>query len=244
MNLKDESFGGNFRPPNDCASEGKIRQLMKLSAVIFDLNGTVVADEDEYGEAFSKVLRRLGVKVNSHYPHQGGIGVEENWRIFREKYNIKTDKTNSELAVETQQEYLKLIPRITLRDGFENLIEGLRSTGIKIALATSNTWNVVERLFDSLGIEKYFDSVTTGEEVGEKKPNPEIFEIASDKLVVSPNECLVIEDSSAGMEAAKFAGMKVIAIARDTLYKKELSKADLVVENLSEITPNAIYDLG
>lgn len=217
---------------------------MKVSAVIFDLDGTVIADEDEYGEAFSKVLAGFGIAVNSDYPHQGGIGVEENWRIFKEKYNIKTDKTNAELAAETQAEYIKLIPGITLKDGFEDLIEGFRLAGIKTALATSNTWNVVEKLFDSLGIEKYFDSVTTGEEVGEKKPNPEIFEVAADKLVVSSNECLVIEDSVAGVEAAKSAGMKVVAIARDSRHKKELLKANLVVDDLSGITPDAIGKLG
>ena len=77
---------------------------MKLSAVIFDLDGTVVADEDEYGEAFARVLKKLGVIVDSEYPHVGGIGVRENWPIFIKKYNIKTDKTIEELTLLTQKE--------------------------------------------------------------------------------------------------------------------------------------------
>ena len=167
---------------------------MKIDAVIFDLDGTVIADEDEYGKAFAKVLSQFGIKVESMYPHVGGIGVEENWIIFLQKYNIKTNKTVEELANETQDEYVKLISRITLKQGFKEFIEMLTQADIKIALATSNTWNIVGKLFDLLNLEEFFDYVTTGEEVGRKKPDPQIFLLTADKIGVLAENCLVIED--------------------------------------------------
>jgi len=216
---------------------------MKVSAVIFDLDGTVIADEDEYGRAFNKVLSELGIESGSEYPHIGGIGVEENWRLFFDKYDIKTDKTVEELSLQTQVEYVKLIPEITLKDGFEKFVQELRDSGIQTALATSNSWDVTEKVFDALGIQNLFDSVTTGEEATIKKPSPQIFEIAADKLGVLVEECLVIEDSAAGIEAAKSAGMKAVGIARDGLQKKSLSGANLIVDSFNDITPSAILKI-
>lgn len=217
---------------------------MKISAVIFELDGTVIANEGEYGEAFSRVLRRLGVEDDFTYPHVEGIGIEENWNIFIKKYNIKTNKTLGELATETQNEYTKLISRITLRDGFENLVGDLRNAGIKIALTTSSTWDVVEEVFDQLGIETLFDSITTGEEVKYKKPDPEIFDKTADKLGINPEDCLVIESSVVGIEAALSAKMKVIGLARDKENKNKLSIANLAVSRLSDITPERIENLN
>ena len=209
---------------------------MKLSAVIFDLDGTVVADEDEYGEAFGLVLKRLGINEKSEYPHVGGIGVKENWPILIKKYNIKTDKSIDELTALTQQEYEKLIPKVTLKEGFSEFVEDLHASGILVALATSNTWQIVEKLFDHLHIEKYFDCVTTGEEVSSKKPAPDIFLTAAEKMGIVPEECLVFEDSDSGIKAAKSAGMKVIGIYRDNKHLRALNNADLLKDSFNKVS--------
>jgi HAD superfamily hydrolase (TIGR01509 family) len=210
---------------------------MKISAAIFDLDGTILDNEDEYGKAFKKVLGKLGVEVTSNYPHTSGIGVEENWPKLIEKYKIKVDKSIKELTLETQKEYFRFLDKVRLKKGFKKFIEDLKKSGIQIALATSNTWFVVEKIFDTLPIEKYFDSVTTGEEVDNKKPSPDIFLKAADKLNVDPGKCLVFEDSPAGIEAAHTAGMKVVGIARDNKHAKEIKKADLVINDYLQFTP-------
>ncbi|OGM20413.1 hypothetical protein A2714_01710 [Candidatus Woesebacteria bacterium RIFCSPHIGHO2_01_FULL_38_9] len=216
---------------------------MILSAVIFDLDGTVLANEDEWGEAFGKVLKSLGVKGVESFPHIGGIGIEENWPMLIKKYNINTSKTPAELTVKTLNEYHKLIPRITLNKGFVQFASEVKASGILTALATSSTWNTVQKVFGHIEIENYFDSVTTGEEVSYKKPDPEIFLMASEKLGVDPGNCLVIEDSAAGIEAARKANMRVVAIVRDEKHAETLKKANLVVNNFPEITPDKIAAL-
>jgi beta-phosphoglucomutase len=215
---------------------------MKISAVIFDLNGTILEDEDEYGKAFNKVLKSLGVDSKSEYPHEKGIGVKENWHKLLEKYEIHTDKTPDMLAKETQDAYLEEIGSLTVRTGFDDFVERLNESGIQIALATSNTWEQTDKILDIIDLQDVFEVVTTSDEVIYNKPDPYLFTVTADKLGVERSDCLVLEDSPAGIEAAKRAGMKVIAITSDDGMGR-ISKADLIVESFSEITPQVIDQL-
>lgn len=216
---------------------------MIISAVIFDLDGTVLDNEDEYGKAFNKVLKSLGVGSGTDYPQVGSIGVHENWPILLEKYKIKTNKTVEELARATQDAYLEQIAQITLKPGIEKFIKNLKESGIQTALATSNNRFIVQEDFDRLKLDNYFDCVVTAEEVNNKKPEPDLFLKAAEKLSLEPSGCLVIEDAPAGVKAAHHAGMKVIGLARDDKTEDELSEADLIVRTYSEITPEALAKL-
>jgi len=216
---------------------------MKVSAVIFDLDGTVLANEDEYGRAFANVLRHLGVKASSHSPHKAGIGVQENWPYLIKKYKIKTKKSLDELASLTQREYLKQLSGVYPREGLEVFIKDLKDSDIATAMATSNEWFLVEKTFEKLGIEKYFDVVTTGDEVSDKKPAPDLFLKTAEKLGVEPSECLVFEDSESGIAAAKGAGMKVVGISEKEAPKGFLTGADLVISSFWEVSPEVLWRL-
>lgn len=213
-----------------------------FSAVIFDLNGTVVDDEEIYGKAFNKVLSSLGIDTKKDMPHEKGIGVKENWVRFLDNYAIKTNKTPDALAHETQEAYLSELDKVSMRSGFDELAQRLRQGNIQIALATSNTWEHADKILNTLNLREVFDAVTTGDEVVFNKPDPEIFTITADKLGVDREQCLVIEDSASGVEAAKRAKMKVVAITRDDDLRA-LSKADLIIEGFSELTLDALDQL-
>jgi 16S rRNA pseudouridine516 synthase len=215
-----------------------------MQAVIFDLNGTVLEDEDIYGSAFRKVLEYLGKKVDEKYPQMGGIGVEENWPKLIAKYNIQTEKSYEELALMTQDFYIKDISKIKVRSGFTKLVDDLKEKGILVALATSNTWSMTDKVLSELNIEKYFDFITTKEEVEFNKPAPDIFLITADKLGVDPENCIVVEDSLAGVESAKDAGMKVVALTWNPETKDELKEnADFTIESYNELTYTKILSL-
>lgn len=217
---------------------------MLLSAVIFDLNGTILTDEDEYSRAFNKVLALVGVKQDGEIPHFTGIGVRENWEKFESKYKFKTDKTLDELTLETQKEYLKQLDTVRVRAGFEDLIDNLRGSDIKTALATSNEWWVVEEIFKKTNIENYFDVITTGEEVSYNKPDPDIFILTAEKLGVERGECLVFEDTVSGVTAAVRAGMRVVGVADNADLAESLSEeANMVVSNFLEINPESLANL-
>lgn len=216
---------------------------MIISAVIFDLDGTVLDNEDEYGIAFNKVLKSFGVNTGLDYPQVGGIGVHENWGILLEKYKIKTDKTIQQLAHETQNAYLEQIDKVSLKPEIEEFIDNLKKSGIQTALATSNNWFIVQEDFDRIKLDQYFDCVVTAEEVLEKKPAPDLFLKAAEKLSALPKKCLVIEDAPAGIKAAHAAGMKAVGLARNDEMEDKLIEADLIVGSYAEITPEALDKL-
>ncbi len=215
---------------------------MQILAAIFDLDGTIIDSEPAWGKAFINVLSSFGVKANSPHPQMAGVSIKDNWKRLISKYDIKTTKTLDELEVLIYKEYEKLIPEINLRDGVVDFITNLKDTGIEIAIATSTTWEIADKILRNLNIEYLFDDLTTVEEVVNPKPDPEIFIKAADKLSLEPDVCLVFEDSPSGVQAAKDAGMKVIAID-PTGENKGLEEADLVVGEFSEITPKAVDQL-
>ena len=208
---------------------------MKFKAAIFDLDGTVVADEDEYGEAFNRILRRFGIVTGLDYPHVAGIGMEENWVKFKQKYRPKISKSVEELSQDTQKEYLKLLKRVNIKDGFIEFVKMIRGEGLKTALATSNSWTVAYKILKTLKLDNYFDCITTAEEVDYKKPDPQIFKITIEKLGFLPEEYVVFEDSRAGVIAAKTLGIRVVAFYRSEEHKKTLKKADMIVRNYTEL---------
>lgn len=209
---------------------------MKISGVIFDLDGTAIQSEGQWAKAFRKVLKDIGIKALQRYPQIGGIGVEANWLMFQKKYNLSAKYDINELSNKTYQEFIELIPNVTLTNGFSKLVADLKENGIKVALATSTEDWIVEKIFDILPIENLFDSVTTGEEVVDKKPKPEIFLKAAEKLDLKPEECVVVEDAASGVKAAHAAGMKVVALG-------PLKGADMVVTDFSKVSSSLLTSL-
>lgn len=213
---------------------------MKLAAVIFDLDGTLVDSEIAWGKAFSHVLKKIGVNVESSHPQTTGISIKPNWHELIEKYSIKTEFTLNELEMFTLKELENHVEDINLMDGALEFIGDLKDSGYQLGLATSTNWTIVDKVFDRLGLHDVFDSVTTGEEVDYPKPFPDIYLVAAEKLGVDPIDCLVIEDSAPGVTAAVEANIKVIAVSDNDDEKGELDKANLIVENFSKITRKVI----
>ena len=216
---------------------------MELKAVIFDLNGTVVKDEFIYGAAFRKVLRKLGKKVDKKYPHIGGIGVKENWPRLLAKYKVSTNKTLDELEFMTQEAYLEEASSIKITKGFRRLSEELKNGNIKIALATSNSIFITDKILPELALTDFFDLVVTKEDVKFNKPSPDIFLTAAEKLGLKPHQCVVIEDSKSGIEAAGAAGMKVVGIFRDKGHAESLKDADLLIKDFNSLKMDQLQNL-
>lgn len=215
---------------------------MQILAAIFDLDGTIVDSEAAWRKAYSNVLKSFGIETERGFSGDFGISIKDSWEALISKYNIKTSKTLDELEVLTYKEYEKFIPDVNLKDGAVEFITGLKDGGIQTVLATSSNWEVTDKILRNLNIEYLFEDLTTGEEVLSQKPDPEMYIKAAEKLGLEPEVCLVIEDSHAGVIAAKDAGMKVIAID-PTGENKDLEEADLVVGEFSEITPKAVDQL-
>lgn len=215
---------------------------MQILAAIFDLDGTLIDSEFAWVKSYIAVLEKLGIKSEMKRSEKFGATLKENWKILISKYNIKTTKTLDELAVLTIIEFEKHISEIALRDGAHEFITSLKDAGVQIALATSSNWEVADKILKNLDIEYLFDDLTTGEEVVNEKPDPEIYLKVLEKMNLEFDDCIVFEDSPVGVMAAKEAGIKVIAID-PTGEDSDLEEADLVIGEFSEVNPKVIAEL-
>ena len=127
-------------------------------------------------------------------------------------------------------------------DGAEEKIKEMKEN-FKIALVSGSTRDQIESLLENTGLKKYFDIRVSSDDVKNNKPYPDSYLLSTEKLGVKPNECVVIEDSVTGIEAAKSAGMMCISVLNKYNKNQDSSKADIKVNNIREITLNLIKSL-
>ncbi len=219
---------------------------MNFSAVIFDLDGTVILNEEVYGASFLAILRKYGADltgVDLVTPHTPGIGMEKNWEAMKKKFGLPQELSVSQLSHETQDEYHKRMEDVIVRPGFYDFQEFLVEEGIYTALATSNNWWFVEDELKDMNLSARFNALVTREEVENPKPEPDLFFKSAEKLGVEPELCIVIEDSEAGVAAAKEAGMKVVVVLNENTERGDFPDADLIVQDFTELNPKLLDSL-
>jgi HAD superfamily hydrolase (TIGR01509 family) len=127
--------------------------------------------------------------------------------------------------------------------GYSALIEQLTAHEIRRGLASTSSRDWVDFVVDGLGVRPHFHAIVAGDEVVARKPAPDVYLRAAERLGVSPAECLALEDSAPGITAAKAAGMLCIAVPNRITRHVDLSHADRQVAHLGEVTPDLLRSL-
>lgn len=205
-----------------------------IKAIIWDMDGVIVDSEDHHHAGEIATFKHFGVDIPEEENKKfKGTPLREHFQSLKEKFNVETPLQD---LIEKQNEHIDDMysDKVEL---FQNVKEVLVELKQKYsqALATSSERKLVNIILKRFEIEEVFDEVTCGDEVRVGKPNPEIFLKTAEKLNISPEECIVIEDSLNGMKAGKVAGMKVIG--HKVWHNKDLdfSIADFVVTDLREV---------
>ncbi len=133
--------------------------------------------------------------------------------------------------------YINAIKPEEIFPGVIDLLQQVRSNGIKIGLASSS--RNADTVLTLLNIKPYFDAIIDGTMITHTKPDPEIFLLAAKKLSIPPDQCLVFEDAEAGVEAAIAAGMKCVGVGT----AQQLSNATFVVSRTADFTIEKIKSL-
>ncbi len=202
---------------------------MAIEGVIFDMDG-VLADT---GPVHYQSWKRLADE----------IGVEFTREFFEDTFGQKTVPVTRRLAGESAEEsqvrewadlkeeyYRQMVKdKIVPLPGVIFLIKDLKHKGVKMAVASSGPPENVMLLVESLELRTLFDAFITAADVQRGKPEPDAFLLAAEKISAKPENCVVIEDAPVGIEAAKKAGMKAIALTT-THPEEELVQADLILE--------------
>ena len=209
-----------------------------LKAVIFDMDGVIIDSEPTHMKLENEIYKKLGIDVTGE-EHLSFVGSTSRymWETLKNKY--KFSETVEELIEYERNKYFKYLNsvecEIKLIEGVKELIEDLYKNGVNLAIASSSPLNVIEAIAKKFQIEEYFEVFVTGDYVKKSKPEPDIFIFASEKLGVSPEDCVVIEDSHNGVRAAKKAGMKCVGINSDVEGRQDISMADLVINSFKEV---------
>lgn len=202
-------------------------------AVIFDMDGVLVDSEPLHDWSFQRVVEEIG------YPDHG-IRIDDYlgksdamlWRDFLAKN--KSEHTAERLTARREEFFLEALRKeVPIFPGLRQLLHDLQPN-YKIALASGSSRQMVDGVILGASLESFFPIRISIDEVKHGKPDPEIFLKAAGALCVSPDHCVVVEDSTAGIEAAHRAGMLAIAIT-NSLPAAKLGHADYVVKNYEEI---------
>ncbi len=213
-----------------------------VSAVIFDMDGVLVDNSQVHDETWRIVCEKYGKKESINQIKNIFGGTNE---IFVERLLGITDKQLArQIAKEKEALYREVFSKtIKAPDGLIPLLFSLRKKNIRLAVGTSGPKENLDFVLDSLEIRGFFDVLVDESKVNKGKPDPEIYLKVAQELKISPTECVVFEDSIFGLEAAKAAGMKVIAITT-SFSRDKLQLADIIIDSFTEIDVQSILKLN
>jgi HAD superfamily hydrolase (TIGR01509 family) len=208
---------------------------MKTGAVIFDLDGVIADSEPLSGRATEMVCRKYGIERTDR-ERRDSFGRKQR-DIFSDVLSARNRHEDiGGMVAEKDRIMESMIRKEGLRPvrGSLEFVASLKGNGLRVALATSSSFEKMDAELKTLGIGGLFEVKVCGDEVSRGKPDPEMFLRAAEKLGVAPSECAVIEDSTFGVQAAKAAGMLSIGFRSPNSPGQDLSAADIVVDDLRE----------
>jgi len=208
----------------------------KYKALLFDLDGTLVDSEHFHFSTWNELLAESGVELDYHdfLKNYAGIPIPGNAQRLKELYTIETplDELISRKEVLTV-ERLKT-SQINLMPYVKDTLDYFHSKALKMALVTASKRPDVNEMFKKNGLDKYFDLLVTRSDVKNSKPDPESYNLATEKLGFRKAECLVFEDTLNGLRAAKAAGLTCFVIQGNHDDHEKLAAADKIFLNFEE----------
>ncbi|MFH6936880.1 HAD family phosphatase [Flavobacterium sp. YO12] len=216
-----------------------------IKTVIFDMDGVIVDTEPVHRYAYYKQFSELNIEVSEEmYTSFTGFSTRNTFQTLKGHFPSITHEVEDLIqrkrsifndAFDTKED-------LYLLEGVEDLIKDLHANGIQLILASSASKVTIERVFTRFNLHQYFSHIVSGEDFPQSKPNPAIF-IHAASLSIAPKEnCIIIEDSTNGVKAAKGAG--IFCVGYNSLHSnmQDLDEADLIINNFNELNAKKIAD--
>lgn len=208
----------------------------ELKIIIFDMDGVVLDSEPLHENARQIMFRELGIVPDETFPEAVGKSSSGFWRqiielcdIDGEPYALE-DRQYALVAQQIEEEHVQP------SEGFLDIVNWAKAHGVKIGLASSSTRVLVDDALRLLGVKEYFDYTVSGNEIGAKKPAPDSYLKVLELAGVTSEHAIAVEDSAAGVTAAKNAGIYCFGYCNPTSGEQDLSKADRRIDSLKEIS--------
>jgi HAD superfamily hydrolase (TIGR01509 family) len=213
--------------------------------IIFDMDGVLINSEPLHFEFESMLFKSLGITV-SREQHETFVGTTSKtmWTIIKNTHNLPF--TVSELIIKGHSgflDYLENQKSLEPIQGILELLNRLIEAGFILALASSSPHRLINYILNKCNIDKYFPVRVSGDDVNYGKPDPEIFIKTASLTNIKPENCLVIEDSANGVDAAVKAGMKCVGYRNPGSGNQDLTSADLILDSFDKLTVSTLKGL-
>ena len=216
-----------------------------IKTVIFDMDGVIVDTEPVHHYAYNQHFKQLNIEVSPEmYASFTGNSTKNIFEKLKAQFKLTED---IQTLVETKRTLFNDAfdnkEDLYLLNGVEDLIIDLHKNGMQLVLASSSAKVTINRIFNRFGLHNYFTHIVSGEDFPKSKPDPAIF-IHAAYLSKTPIEnCIVIEDSTNGIKAAKSAG--IYCIGYDSFHSKmqDYSLADKVISDFNELSFDTIKNI-
>ncbi|GGZ91014.1 HAD family hydrolase [Algibacter mikhailovii] len=209
-----------------------------LKAVIFDMDGVIIDSEPMHNKAYHDMFDEVGIDVSTElyesFTGQSTINICKRLCVH---FNLdESPETLVSLKRKHYKHFFDSNSDLGLIDGVLDLIKDYHNNGLTLVLGSSAAMISINQIFERFQLDQYFIAKLSGGDLKESKPHPEIFIKAAQATGFSREECMVIEDSTNGIEAAKGAG--IFCVGYDSFHSKnqDYSKADMVVSDFKEIS--------
>ncbi|MGX7668475.1 HAD family hydrolase [Flavobacterium pedocola] len=208
-----------------------------IKTVIFDMDGVIVDTEPVHKYAYFQHFNELGIEVSEQlYASFTGNSTRNVFQKIKDTFSLDHDV--EELVLRKRHlfnEAFDTKPDLELISGVEALIKNLHANGMQLILASSASKSTINRVFTRFDLYQYFTHTVSGEDFPKSKPDPTIFLHAASLSEAPKEHCIVIEDSTNGVKAAKAADIFCIGYHSDNSKHQDLTLADYLIHDFDEI---------
>ncbi|PIP34634.1 hypothetical protein COY23_00525 [bacterium (Candidatus Torokbacteria) CG_4_10_14_0_2_um_filter_35_8] len=212
-------------------------------AVIFDMDGVLVDSLKHIKAAFNQILSPYRVSISEkEFEEYLATSPKDAVSLWKEKYNVNISKEKF-MKKTTEMEFNLLEKDAKLNSSLVKFLDELKEKNVPIGIGTSSHRKRTEKFLKLMKLQNYFQIIVNAEDVKKHKPAPDLFLEVAKKLDIKPKHCVVIEDSKDGIRAAKKANMKIIGLTTSYQTRKDLKKADLIINDFSELSYEKVKKL-
>jgi beta-phosphoglucomutase len=229
---------------------------MSLKAVLFNFNGVIIKDGLIHIQLIDEILLQENLQLQRVQERQGFLGISASaylQTLLKSRGRVVTEAYMTQLLTRKAQAYvveLEKLEKLPLYSGIDDVIFQIRSRDLKLGLVSDTLSLEIEMVLTSAKLAEYFPVIVSGDDISSNKPNPEGYLLAVDRmnqaypeLNLQPHECLVIEDTPVGIQAAKRAQMQVVGVANTYPFHMLQRQANWTIDYLIDLDLQRVQEV-